>query len=1098
MAWTTEQQRAIDARGNLIVSAAAGAGKTAVLTERVARLVEQGASMDRMLILTFTRAAAGEMKGRIEDRLLLLAREAAGEVQKRLRRQALLCRSAQISTIHAFCARVVNRHFHMAELSPGVTTLDETESAVLMEQAAAEALLLFAREKEEAYQTLLRAFDREEKVLEGLLKLHGFLCAQPDRERWLAQTRESLFSGEALQKAGELCMQEGKRRLHLAAKDLQEYLPLIDCQYGKVIAYMQGVLESTERALAAADFYAYTDALEQIPFGVLRFPKTIEAEEKNRIVELRDRLKKCVNDQILLFFRDREQEQAVQNQSAKGLQALFDLWEAFDRAYTQKKKDRDRIDFNDQEHYCARILSDERVAREYRERFDYIIVDEYQDSNRVQEAILQRICREDNLFFVGDVKQSIYGFRMAEPGLFLEKLSSFTGAAGQRVDLNCNFRSSQAVLDAVNSVFEKLMGPGMGDILYDETAALKPGRSQPEGLAELHLIEGEDDPQGEPLDSPEAEARFCAEKIRSIMKEERLCLPGGDERPYAYSDFAILLRSTGQARVFARTLALCGVPCYAQLTGGYFESIEVAVFLNLLRIIDNRRQDIPLLSVLRSAMGGFSDEALIGLRSRCPQGEYLDCLLLEAQRETQAQAAAFLERLERYRQMSLLLPVEELVSRLLDDTGFYREMGAMPGGRQRQSNLDALVEKARAYDGTGAFGLRGFLKYMDMARDSDKAGAAQSVTADAVRILSIHKSKGLEFPVVFLCDLGRRFNRRDEQESLLLDGDWGAALSFVDKDRVKRVPLLYKAIRLLGRQRQIEEEMRVLYVAMTRPKGRLYMVGSRKNAEVWVRETPPCTPWALYEGDTPLRWLLLTLRGRVPLCIHGKEEFAPPPKAQAPLLPQGDPQLVEKLAERYAWQYPFAEATGLPHKTSVTALSHREEETPVFDPPPFAQEQDNPLVHGTLIHALLQHISLHPGPGDWEQAMTGLSARDRRAMEWFLSSPLFRRMQASADCRRELPFTLAARADTLPGMEGAAPEERVLLQGVIDACFREKDGWVLLDYKTDRLRDQPAAAAAEKHRRQVELYASVLRNLTGIPVKEKYIVFLTEKEVAAL
>lgn len=243
MAWTTEQQRAIDARGNLIVSAAAGAGKTAVLTERVARLVEQGASMDRMLILTFTRAAAGEMKGRIEDRLLLLAREAAGEVQKRLRRQALLCRSAQISTIHAFCARVVNRHFHMAELSPGVTTLDETESAVLMEQAAAEALLLFAREKEETYQTLLRAFDREEKVLEGLLKLHGFLCAQPDRERWLAQTRESIFSGEALQKAGELCMQEGKRRLHLAAKDLQEYLPLIDCQYGKVIAYMQGVLE---------------------------------------------------------------------------------------------------------------------------------------------------------------------------------------------------------------------------------------------------------------------------------------------------------------------------------------------------------------------------------------------------------------------------------------------------------------------------------------------------------------------------------------------------------------------------------------------------------------------------------------------------------------------------------------------------------------------------------------------------------------------------------------------------------------------------------------------------------------------------------------
>ena len=1098
MDWTREQQQAIGEQGNLIVSAAAGAGKTAVLTERVVRLVEGGMDIDRLLILTFTRAAAAQMKERIQNTLQKRAAETTDEAMKlRLYRQSARCPNASISTIHAFCRRVVNRHFHLVGLSPSAGTLDETESAVLRSEAVDQALTALATEDAPSYRLLIRAFEREDALKEALKDLTDFLMAQPDPMGWLGQAEENFTSRAAYDRAVDLCFEEDKATFQAALDDLIRLRDSYPPSWGKLIAYLDETIPHARGALLQREPATYAQALSSVIFGRLPTQKDMEERDREALKKARDKVKTEAQTQQETYGRDGEQQWQTHLAGAKVLLALTSLWRRQQTIYDGMKRDRDRIDFNDLEHFCAQILKNEEAAREYRDRFTAIIVDEYQDSNAVQEAILNRIKRDDDLFFVGDVKQSIYGFRMAEPGLFLEKLRTFTGAAGKRIDLNHNFRSSPEVLAVVNRVFEKLMTPDQSDVLYDEKAALRSGMEQPAGAVELHLIEKKPDEAAETaesLEGAEAEARFCARRIRELMENELYReAPDADPRPYRYGDFAILLRSTANARVFARTLALGGIPCYAQLTGGYFESVEVMVMLNLLRVIDNRRQDIPLLSVLRSAVGGFSHEELIDLRTRYPKGELLDCLLAAAEDDPEGKAARFLDRVEAWRQESVIATVEELLSRLLDETELYVEMGALPGGIQRQANLDALVSKAQSYDATGSFGLHGFLKYMDDARDSARSGAAQTVQSDVVRILSIHKSKGLEFPAVFLCELNRQFSREGENAPLLLHRDLGMGLIFVDGDGVKRDPLFRRGVKLLNRRQQVEEEMRVLYVAMTRAKRRLVLVGSEKNAREALDKPEVLTPYAVRGARSFLRWLLMTAKADIPAFVHPREEFVLPAGVARPALPDGDPALVASLMRRYAYEYPFAEVAGVPNKTSVTALADKH--TLTFTEPAFAAEE-GALRRGTDVHELLRRLPLKPLRS--EELDAYLVAHDGQRykvnLAYFMGTDLFARMCQSPRVYRELPFTLAMDTGELLGVPSA---ERVLLQGVIDVCFQEGDGFVLLDYKTDHVEGDPALWA-ERHRRQVELYARALGTLTGRPVTEKYVVFLNGRACVRL
>lgn len=1097
MNWTEEQLAAIEEQGDIIVSAAAGAGKTAVLTERVVRLVEGGMDVDRLLVLTFTRAAAAQMKERIQMALQQRAAASEGALRARLYRQSARCPNASISTIHAFCRRVVDRYFHLVDLSPSASTLDETESAVLRDQATEESLTALATEDAPSYKLLIRAFEREDGVKKALDALTAFLMAQPDPQGWLDQAIADLSSRAAFDRAVGICFEEDRATLGAALEDLIRLRDSYPPAWGKLIVNLDETIPHVRGALLQREPAAYAQALGAVTFSKISYPKDMDPADKKVLEKARTKVKDEIKDQLSIYDRNMAQQWQVYLSAARVLLSLVNLWRRQQDLYDALKRDRDRIDFNDLEHFCAKILENEEAAAEYRDRFTAIIVDEYQDSNRVQEAILNRIRRPGGLFFVGDVKQSIYGFRMAEPGLFLEKLQTFTGEVGKRIDLSHNFRSSPQVLSAVNRVFERLMVPGQNPIDYDEKAALRPGMDQPAGQVELHLIEkqpGEDSEAVEDMEAAEAEARFCAGCIRELMENE-LYQEAADKppRPYRYGDFAILLRNMTNARTFARTLALAHIPCYAQLTGGYFESVEVMVLLDLLRVIDNRRQDIPLLSVLRSAVGGFSHEELIELRTRYPKGDLLDCLLAASQADPAGKVARFLADIERWRRESGIVPVEELVSRLLDETELYVEMGAMAGGAQRQANLDALVAKARSYDGTGSFGLHGFLRYMADAQSSAKLGAAQTAQSDVVRILSVHRSKGLEFPVVFLGELSHKFSREGERAPLLLHRELGMGLAFVDETGVKRDPLFRRAVKLLNRRQQVEEEMRVLYVAMTRPKRRLILVGTMKNAREALDQPPVLTPYAVRGATSFLDWLLMTAKDRIPAFVHPREAFAFGEEGIRQPLPAADPVLVAGLARRYAYEYPFDRAAGVPNKTSVTALADRH--TLTFTEPAFAEEE-GALQRGTDVHELLRRLPLKPLTG--EELDAYLAAHDgtayRASLAYFIETDLFARMCRSPRVYRELPFTLAMDTGELLGVPS---EERLLLQGVIDVCFREGDGFVLLDYKTDHVEGDPALWA-ERHRRQVELYARALSTLTGRPVTEKYVVFLNGRACVKL
>lgn len=1122
MNWNGEQKQAIEWEGtNLIVSAAAGAGKTAVLTERVKRLIKEGTGIDEMLILTFTRAAAAEMRSRIVKKLAEAeCAETDPKKKEYLRRQMLLCPNASISTIDSFCTSVVRRHYYRLDLAPGMGMLSTTEEAILLDEACENAAAEQIAENPEKYHTLLRAFNGTENVADKIRKLHTFLCAQRDRDRWLedieAACREGRLTKRAEEKLFERCREELRADIR-ALKACRDQVNAFGDKYIKHVQHADGMLLKLggielERNADPENYGLFLKSI--LPFE--KAPNVLAPMRADGVGEPLKQCRKTVMDTVdeqAKLFAGAEEEETGNAQVTVIVEALLDLLRRTEALFTAAKLEKGKLDFGDIEYYTVRLLAEEEVAREYRQRFKVVIVDEYQDSNDLQEAILERICRPGGVFLVGDIKQSIYGFRMAEPALFKGKTDTYgRGEGGRRIDLNSNFRSSPEVLSAVNSVFAGLMTPETGVLSYDDSQALRCGMDQPAGEAKLVIIdckEAEDADPDEELENAEAEAMFCVEKIRSIMENELYTGRDGDKppRPYEYRDFTVLLRSGTAVEKMAKVFTEEGIPCFSESSGGYFESIEVQFFLNLLRIIDNRRQDIPLLSVLRSSVGGMDDEELIALRHQCPEEgkDILACLMRAAETDPAGKAALFLNKLESWRKKSLYMPARELCSLLLDETGVLLEMSMLPGGRQREANLERVLTLAGEYDASGAFGLHGFIRFADKAREKDKVGSAPTVTGNVVRFMTVHKSKGLEFPVVFYCDLGKKFNDKDQRADLLLDSELGIGIKYVDKWHVRREPRLHTLLARRVGAKNREEEMRVLYVGMTRAERKLFMVGSVRDYEKTESKIPALvTPPELRAVDTVLKWLMMLTkegpaREALPRVLVDKAVYVRSAAPEQPPAEAPDPEKLRRLTEKLSRVYPYPAPAGVPNKTSATALSGGEK-VYSFSEDPFREktesEEGGALRHGTEIHVLLEKMPLEKDREEERRALLApLPARDRESLEWFLGTELFARMQSSPSCRRELPFTAAVESGTLPGYEAG---EKVLLQGVIDCCFIEGEGYILLDYKTDSFRGRTAAEQAETHREQLELYERVLSGLTQKPVLEKYVVFTTERVITRL
>ncbi|MDO4571938.1 MAG: UvrD-helicase domain-containing protein [Clostridia bacterium] len=1100
MNWTPEQRAAIETPGSLIVSAAAGAGKTAVLAERIASRVAAGAGIDRMLVLTFTRAAAAEMKNRIARRLRALSAEAETDgLRRRLLAESQAVTSACISTIHAFAARVLRRHSHALGLSPRARIGDELELAALRAQAEDELLERLGEADSPALHALLAAFGGEARALEALRAAYAFILSEPAPFAWLDAAADSLFDGDA----------PLRETLAFAKEELLPHIEALQAAADAAPedwAAQRAVLDediSRARALLIMEDYAACRAmLFDLSFSTLRFPRGTPEADKQPLKLPREALKDCLRAQQKRFRRSEEEERACMRGAARVLCALRELLSDFDALYAEKKRARALLDYNDLEHLCLRALERPEIAAEYRERFDFVAVDEYQDSNRVQEAILQRVARPDNLFLVGDVKQSIYRFRHAEPGLFLSRLAAAGSGAHARVDLLKNFRSAPPLLDCVNEVFTAILSERTGGLAYDERARLVAGGAA-KGGAELHLIERSAGEEDEEAHDAVVEARFTAARIHALMREEP---------SLRYADIAVLLRSTTHAERFKAALLKNGVPCYAQSNGGYFDSLEVQVFLNLLRLIDNRRRDLPLLSVMRSSIGGFDESELAAIRSAHREGSYFEAAAACAGGEgaLAEKLSEFFARLDRWRADSRLLSVARLIGRLLDETGFYEEMGILSGGAGRQANLDALLNKAQAFERSGARGLYAFLRHIELAGRSAAFGTAESAAADVVRLLTIHKSKGLEFPVVFVCQLGARFNFTSGREALVLHSGLGAGLRYIDEDAgLLRDCAARQTMLARIRREELAEEMRVLYVAMTRAKKRLILCGCARDAA--SRCTPPAVkplPAAVLSAGSPLDWLTLRAYASLPPILHAREEFlAPEQPVAAPVMPPEDEAVTEAVRARFRWRYPFLSAVSLPAKAAVSRLDG-ESPPESFDPPAFAAgKTPGALAIGTAMHTVLERLPLRPLNASEARAfIDGLAARrligtdeaallDEAALAWFTHTPLYARLAASPRAERELPFACAADAGAL---FGAGAEERVLLQGVIDACFMEDGAWVLVDYKTDAPREgDTEAALAARHARQAALYAAALESLGGARVKERFIVYLRLQRIVA-
>lgn len=1175
MQWTPEQEAAIASRHeNLLVSAAAGSGKTALLIERIRRLiVEDGVGVDSLLVLTFTRAAAGEMRERLSVELTKALAEARNSKMRRRLSEALQKLSmAAIETIHAFCGEVVREYFQEVGADPNYRIGDETELAMLQNEALAAVFETRYQQIPENGRTpfsdLVDRYttSRGDEGLQNLvLRVWQFLTSLKDPEGWQRSAIDRLamdapaFEASPWRKAVNA----------MATSALTAAAHLLDtarAMLGGVSGFEKTAAQLAEdRAMVAhalsavdADWESFRVMLTGMKFPTYKGNRKADAVLSDAVKNWRNDAKKAVGEAQALVIGDLKSQLADHRAMAAPMQALLDLTADFEAAYRELKAERDVLDFHDVERDTLAILANDAIAETLQQRFAHIFVDEYQDTNEVQEAILARVRRPDNYFMVGDVKQSIYRFRQADPTIFIDKYRQYQSGqapASKLVTLGRNFRSDQGVVDGVNALFSRIMSPALGEVAYDDNAALVCGladEGRPLLPVSVQVL------TGSAAEKAEAEARHIAGLIHQWVGQEIFIAKDAKEgkkgvsRPLRYRDIGVLMRSVsgGKGETVARIFAGEGIPTYFDGGATYYAAIEVSVVLNLIRVIDNYRQDLPLLSVMRSPVGRFSDEELAAIRVAAKARPFYQSL--EAMAETASplgeKAAGFLVQLARWHQQSFAMSVSDFLWQLYLETGYYTAVGALPGGEQRQKNLRTLLDRAETYQANTLKGVFQFVDYverMDKASFDDSPPGVLSENDDVVRIMTIHKSKGLEFPVVFLAGAGNQFNIQDTGGKVLLHRKLGICPTWIDPEAGVYHNTLARALaQARGKTETLSEEMRLLYVAMTRAMEKLVIVGTVKDqgkaTEKWQR---PCELYFLGKGKSSfLDWIMLALYdpGRPGNSVTPAVTIAlDAAGADQPLHPQAAAQkpaetdaaaLRAEVARRLAWHYP-APRTQAPSKLSVTEIERlREQQDPAeghieiperITRPAFMAEAGPrhwlPGELGTGIHTLLQRIDLdkvRACGGDAAQiaavvraeaarlAELGIleaelvKALDLRPVVWLMGSPVGKRLLRATTCRRELPFNLVVPGQRINPVYG---EETVLLQGMIDCCFIEDGRWILLDYKTDRWHSQEARdRLVVRYQTQIDFYEQALAAITGRPVAEKYLLFIAMGEAVKL
>ncbi len=1164
--WTPEQRSTIEARGgSLLVSAAAGSGKTAVLTQRViGRITDpvHPVDADRLLVVTFSRAAAAEMRQRITQKLWELIEEHPAD--SRLQRQQLLLEQANISTIHAFCQELVRQNFHLLGINPDFRIADDQELKILQADAVEETLAAFYGRGEEDFLRLVELVSNtrgDRRMEETVLRFYGFLRSHAFYEEWLEEKYalydpaipplESVWGRQLWDYA-----REGVAFARSAVERALEEMEgdeAMEGAYGPAFRSDRELLLAWQDCLDREDWDGFVAAVQGTEFAKLKVLRGYDQKEKQELVKgLREQVKGMAKELKERRFCTTVAQHREDMEDLRPLVGqLFQVVRQFDQVLQARKEARGLVDFSDLEHFALRLLWEKGEDGRWRrtpaalaaaDRYEEVLVDEFQDTNDAQETIFRAISRqEENLFLVGDVKQSIYRFRQAMPGIFLRRQREAHPYDGThfpaKVILGKNFRSRREITSFVNQLFEMVMSPAVGEVDYGEeerlqAAAQYPPLEEGEAPVQLHLLTAQAPP----------EADYVAALAEKLLREGTPVGREGEQRPVKPGDICVLMRSfKARAEEYLDAFKARGIPAWANSEGGLLSAPEVTPVLSFLKVLDNPLLDLELFHLLLSPMVGFSADRIAQIRRGRRDRALLLCLREAAQEEAGEDCARFLRLLEDLRREAAVHTAQEMVFRLYDATGYLPVVRAMEFGETRLANLRLLADEIAGWESRGWQGVSGAVRKLALLEEQGEDLPAATLPAeDAVQLMSIHASKGLEFPVVILADGAREFNKVDLRRNTLLHSQLGFACMRRERERgIQFSTLPMEAVKVAENKSTLSEEMRVLYVALTRAKERLFLVGRGKEGlekklasyAYPLDEGGRLSPWVVGAATSPFRWMVaaaLHLEGGEPLrrlggvdcqirpsqgegflCrVIGEEALPAPRREEAPPAPEPDPAAVEALGRRLAWRYPYLEATRLPSKLAVSEIAKGERAFAYAPRPGFLQEQGlTGAEKGTVLHRFMQFADYERASRDPEEEIRRLTSRgyftpqegaaiDPEKLRRFFSSSLAGRIFAAKEVYRELRFLCEGDEAILAPYYPLPPGESTVIQGVADCVFVEEDGAVVVDYKTDRGKTGPQLIA--RYAPQLAIYGRVLERMLGMPVKERILYSFEEDRAIPL
>ena len=1182
MQWTSEQTQAINESGsNILVAAAAGSGKTAVLVERIInKIINEKIDIDKILVVTFTNLAAAQMRERILDTIYKKIEENPEDIH--LQRQITLLPKANICTIDSFCLDVVKNNFFELDISPNFRIADEVELKILKQETLEEMFENKYEEQEENFLKLIKTYTTyrgDDNLKDIILKIYNYIQSTPFPERWLKEQVEKFNVNEDIDFSktgwGKILYENAKDDILdaiLKLRDLRDRAQK-EPDIPKIFVTLSEDVRKLEKVYRANNWQELYENLQELFFDRWLKDKTAPEDLNDELKKKRDLVKKNIEDikkNIIIYSSKTALQDTKEMYSTMKLIATLVM--EYDKAFKDKKKDKNIVDFSDIEHFALSILiKDDKpseIALKYQNKFDEIAIDEYQDSNMVQEYILTTISRNNNIFMVGDVKQSIYKFRQARPELFLEKYNTYKLKENKenednlKIKLFRNFRSRKEVLDLTNLIFQNIMSKDFGEIEYNEEEYLNLGdKDYPNGenlLPELHIIElskeseeiddeGEQlepDEKSEPIESVVIEAKFVAKKIKQMIDSGyMICDKDKNYRKATYRDFAVLLRSTkNTANIFEKEITALQIPVFCDATSEYLNSFEIQIIMNVLRIIDNPASDIPQITVMRSPIGNFTDNELIEIRNKDKNRNFYYSMKdyadnENANKEISEKVKDYLKQIDNWREKSKYLPLDELIWSIYMETGFYNYVSLMTNGEYRTANLKMLFEKAKQYEKTSFKGLFNFINFIDKLKitSGDMSGAKLiGENENVVRIMSIHKSKGLEFPIVFLSGTGKKFNVMDlNNDDILLHNDLGLGPKYIDTDlNIKFDTLAKKAVASKTKQELVAEELRILYVALTRAKEKMIITGVEKDIDKKLSEKKELLEcYEKYNSDKISKNILKKymryldffeliylynkdIKNILKVEIHNLDmenykdiSESVQEKQIEKMIPHIDTtSKTEKLQQELSWSYKHSSSTKVTTKSSVSKIkqmnnnAQEQDKELSFTEPKFLKDdiEISATRKGTLMHLVLQKLNEKEDytPEKILELIRNLikheiiTEKEAKCINInkvysFTQSEIFMQLKTAKKVYKEQPFYINIPANMIYDED---IDDNILVQGIIDLYYITQDDKVILvDYKTDYVPEGKEDVLKEKYQKQLELYQKAIEGNTNKKVDNIYI-----------